>query len=38
MKVSANNGTHNHTTAPSKVATILHITTACLADNDKCAV
>ena len=39
MKVSANNGTQNHTTAPKQSGhNTIHITTAYLADNDNCIV
>ena len=40
MKVSSNDGTHNHTTAQKESGhnTIHNITTAYLADNDKCTV
>ena len=39
MKVSANDGTHNHITAQKQSGhNTIHITTAYLADNDKCTV
>ena len=39
MKVSANDGTHNHTTVRKQNGhNTIHITTAYLADNDKCTV
>ena len=39
MKVSANNGTHNHTTATKQSGhNTTYITAACLADNDNSTV
>ena len=40
MKVSANNGTHYHTTAPKQSGhnTTYNITTAYLSDNDNCTL